>query len=134
VNILSEEIVTGLEIVSVDIVFENCEIYTVPIENINFSIELSDICNYNSYKRCAEEVRLIIKSSDNITPRFSWSYITPFYKRITQYNDITSVCLKYDDGSELDIYVPWNFEDESINSFQKPTFNTDGYLVIDIRE
>ena len=133
-NILSEEIVTGLEIVSIDLIFENCEIYTIPIANISFSIELSDIRNYNSYERYAEEVRLIVKNFDNITPYHSWTSKATFQERIIQYDDITSIRLKYNDDSEFNIITPWNiYEGEDNNTFQESTFDTYGCLVIDIR-
>jgi len=129
------------EIKSIQIVFENCEAFTVPVEHLKIfgmdNIKNSlFFCNSESIYRTttAQHTRIMIHPYANVisnmSPGFSDSKF-PF-ERINRYNDITHVNIQYTDQTSEYIAVRWEGESNQFNSYQKVDFDSKGncYIVI----
>lgn len=95
---------------SISFIFENCEYIKVPIENFkSLGIEKEGDCYSMS---------CIIEGIDNITQYTLYAeHLTPF-QRIFEYNDITSMEIKYKNGNIDNLNMIWeggnsNFYQES---------------------
>lgn len=57
------------------------------------------------------------------------------FNRITQYSDIVSIILKYQDDTEEQIYIPWKSNDpfEDLNDLLTFRYNEDGDLIIEAK-
>lgn len=128
------------DIKAIEFVFENCECVTIEalyigdvlIEGIETSIRrvaVNSICESTSCKRF--EVA-ISKEADVKVESFG----DEIYKlsRINEWNDITSVFLKYEDGSEKEILVPWVGENDCNNEAQSSFIDKHGNLYLAINE
>ena len=57
------------------------------------------------------------------------------FDRITEHDDITGLVLSFDDGSESEISIQWNDNDEFDNRNQRSTLSKlDGTLTVTVRE
>ena len=98
------------EIKSVTFVFENCEYVEIPIENFK-SLEIEK-ANDDSYS-----LSCIIEGVDKIQDSLYKEYFNPF-QRIVDYDDITSIEIKYKNGDVSNLHMIWegdysNFYQES---------------------
>lgn len=126
---------------SLKIIFENCESLTIPAEDI-LHIEINNISkNYsfiqpwyhaNSINN-ADKVVILISKDANTCKYFDvmFSNITPF-ERITRYNDITHLRLRYEDGVTESYEVTFNGEVENI--LQQSEVIDSGSLIVKIGE
>lgn len=103
---------------SIDFIFENCEYISIPIENFK-SLEIEKAGDYYSLSCIIEGVDKIILEY----PLYE-GYSNPF-QRIANYNDITSIEIKYKDGNIENLYMIWegeysnNYQDSHLLKFNK---------------
>ena len=84
---------------SIDFVFENCESMRIPIENFK-SLGIRKVGDYYS-------LFCIIDGIDNITEYTLYAeHLTPF-QRIFEYNDITSIEIRYKNRNIDNLNVIW---------------------------
>lgn len=126
---------------SVKIIFENCEALTIPAEDI-LHIEINNIsknysfldgwCHVDSINNADKAIILISKDA-NTCKYFDimFSSITPF-ERMTRYNDITHLNLRYEDGV-IESYVV-TFKGNEENELQHSEIIPSGSLMIKIGE
>lgn len=112
----------------IDLIFENCDCVTLipdmfkylSIEGImtdilvncyqyeNGELEKIKSCNYFSITINEQGLKTKVSYED-----------TSLRNRLLAGNDITSICLYFDNKKKMEIYVPWNEKNEWINSYQK---------------
>ena len=127
------------KITQIDVVFENCDFATIPIDDIeNISIyNVRESCIYvnGQIEQCfnCKKVYLQFSSAANISMSFMCANNSKFFDRVMAYGDITSIVIYYGDGTEKLYWVPWKDEDYSgeINQYQM-TEIVDGHLCIGI--
>ena len=129
------------EIISIDIILENCESYNIPVKCINFIIDLDDrniypesiLYNESPYV-CTKNVHLLITDSDEIKPFYNWS--SSILNRLSECNDITSITFNYKDQPPLRLEMPYNLNDsfDSNNTYQTTKILQRGYAIIDIKK
>ena len=95
---------------SIDFIFENCEYMRIPIESFK-SLEIEK-ANDDSYS-----LSCIIEGVDKIQDSLYKEYFNPF-QRIVDYDDITSIEIRYKNGDVNNLYMIWegdysNFYQES---------------------
>lgn len=128
------------DIKAIEFVFENCECVTIEapyigdvlIEGIETNIRrvaVNSICESTSCKRF--EVTINKEANEEVE-----SYGEKIRKlfRINDWDDITSVFLKYEDGSEKEILVPWVGENDCNNEAQSSFIDKHGNLYLAINE
>jgi len=127
------------QIECIEIGFENCEVFKVPVSSIDTLI-MNDIMeqiyvqNNNVFKhKTAEEVFLILEKLENVKPLESYS--DTFVKRALFSQDITSISLIYTCGTEEDIYVLWDDDTSNcnVNKLQQNLILPDGKFQITIK-
>jgi len=118
---------------SIDIILENCEVYTFPKEDIGY-FELSDI--REEIFRCAINVINKYKTAHCVnielfnTNRFQTNIFdeddkTDTFKRIFEGNDITQVHVKYEDNTEEQFLVDYDELNEALGA---PNKNQKSYI------
>ena len=124
---------------SVKIIFENCEALTIPAEDI-LHIEINNIsknysfldgwCHVDSINN-ADKAIIFISKDANTCKYFNvmFSNITPF-ERMTRYNDITHLNLRYEDGV-IESYVV-AFKGNEENNLQHSEVIDSGSLMVKI--
>ena len=125
---------------AIEFVFENCECVTIEapyigdvlIEGIETSIRrvaVNFICESTSCKRfevaISKEANVEIESYGEKIRKLS---------RINDWDDVTSIFLKYEDGSEKEILVPWFGESANKNKAQSSFMDKYGNLYLTINE
>lgn len=119
---------------SIGFVFENCEYFTMNAKYFG-TLDLTDFdthieriaCNAIAKMNCVGTVAMeIFPEGDGEFPSFGDS-ITKF-KRLKMFDDITSIIIIYDDGTEEEYYV--NYEGEATNKYQKTYLSKFGLLYI----
>lgn len=140
------------KIKQIDIVCENCEVYTIEskfiermyIDNLKQSIDLhpnglllKEDIGWNEIDTTCDEILLVIKD-DGIGVCSSWDIdfqylddwnMTPLYKRINQ-KDITHVDIIFEDGSNCYISVPWDERGgDFYNNFQISSISDDNKIL-----
>ena len=128
------------KIKSIDITLENCEQYNIPANCVQFmnvrgftdiiTIHWNNTGDYTQYKE-AYYFELKVKDSQNI--KAHWDFSKPFFERVHGDNDITYINLNYEDGKTFGFYVPWDYNDEQYNSYQKTYIDKDNVMTIKIR-
>ena len=128
------------DIKAIEFVFENCECVTIEapyigdvlIEGIETSIRrvaVNSICESTSCKRfevaISKEANVEIESYGEKIRKLS---------RINVWDDVTSIFLKYEDGSEKKILVPWLGESDYENEAQSSFIDKHGNLYLTISE
>ena len=128
------------DIKAIDFVFENCECVTIEapyigdilMEGIETSIRrvaVNCILESTSCKRfevaISKEANIEIESYGRKIRKFS---------RINDWDDVTSIFLKYEDGSEKEISVPWLGESDNENEAQSSFIDKYGNLYLTINE
>lgn len=131
------------QIKSVQLALENCETIEIGKEDIG-KFYVSDIkrsisrraVNSISDSLSAEEVCIQISSKANCHKSFisTWhdGEVKPF-DRLMKHDDITALCINYQDGKSEHIYVNWGGDSEYNNDYQSIAVNEntgDLYLVI----
>ena len=125
---------------AIEFVFENCECLTVDSKYIgDFSMEGFEtkimgagVCTIREYTTC-EKINLVIYKDGNITVE-SYGDKYKVFDRILSCNDITSICLKYEDDIEREIYVPWDEENNNYNNKAQSSFMSDEHLYLTINK
>ena len=127
------------KIKAIEFVFENLECLTVDSKYIgDFSMEGFEtkimgagVCSIREYTTC-EKIDLVIYKDANITVE-SYGDKYKVFDRILSWNDITIICLKYEDDIEREIYVPWEGENNYSNKAQS-SFISDEHLYLTINK
>lgn len=110
IKITDSNEVCDKDIKSIDFIFENCETMRIPIESFK-SLEIEK-ANDDSYS-----LSCIIEGVDKIQDSLYKEYFNPF-QRIVDYDDITSIEIRYKNGDVNNLYMIWegdysNFYQES---------------------
>ena len=128
------------DIKAIEFVFENCECVTIEapyigdvlIEGIETNIRrvaVNSICESTSCKR----FEVVISKEANIEIESYGEKIRKL-SRINDWDDVTSIFLKYEDGSEKEISVPWLGESDNENEAQSSFIDKYGNLYLTINE
>ena len=128
------------KIKAIEFVFENLECLTVDSKYIgDFSMEGFEtkimgagVCTIREYTTC-EKIDLVIYKDANITVE-SYGDKYKVFDRILNWNDITGICLKYEDDIEREIYVPWYEENNPYNNKAQSSFISDEHLYLTINK
>ena len=128
------------KIKAIEFVFENLECLTVDSKYIgDFSMEGFETkimgaggCTIREYTTC-EKIDLVIYKDANITVE-SYGDKYKVFDRILSWNDITSICLKYEDDIEQEIYVPWDNENDYYDNKAQSSFISDEHLYLTINK
>ena len=132
---------------SIDIVLENCEVYTFPKEDIGY-FEISDIrekifrcaCNAISKYKTAYCVNIEIFDTNRLQEDcIDSNVVADVFARIANHNDITQIHIHYEDDTEEQYLVDYNELNEALgapNKNQKSYISDLGnlYLVISEKE
>lgn len=110
---------------SIDFVFENCEYIKIPIENFK-SLEIEKE-NNDSYS-----LSCIIEGVDKIQEHTLYKEYSSPFQRIANYNDITSIEIKYKNGDIDTLYMIW--EGDYSNFYQKSRLLRFNKIKIDINK
>ena len=120
---------------TIEIVFENCEVVKIDVEKYFVAFFLSDISeNINYYgkdvskMKFAKKVQLIF---GNKCMELKDDLIGDTLLENLNRRDITSIFLVYDDKTKDHIYVPWDNSQDNVNLFQHNKFLKTS-VVIDI--
>ena len=128
------------DIKSIEFVFENCECVTIEapyigdvlIEGIETSIRRVAVNCINEYTSCKRFEVAISKEAD--VEIESYGEKIRKLSRINDWDDVTSIFLKYEDGSEKEILVSWIGEDDCNNEAQSSFIDKYGNLYLTINE
>ena len=128
------------KIKAIEFVFENLECLTVDSKYIgDFSMEGFEtkimgagVCSIREYTTC-EKIDLVIYKDANITVE-SYGDKYKVFDRILSWNDITIICLKYEDDIEREIYVPWDNENDYYDNKAQSSFISDEHLYLTINK
>ena len=128
---------------AIEFVFENCECITVDskyigdllIEGFKTNVRRLGVNAIREYTSC-ERVDLIIYKDGNTTSE-SYGDKYKVFDRILSWNDITSIYLKYEDGIEQEIFVPWDDENDcysNVNNKAQSSFVSEEHLYMTINK
>lgn len=128
------------DIKAIEFLFENCECLTIEapyigdilIEGIETNIRrvaVNFICESTFCKR----FEVAISKEANVEFESYGEKIRKLF-RINILNDVTSIFLKYEDGSEKEILVPWLGESDNKNKAQSSFIDKHGNLYLAINE
>ena len=121
----------------IELVLENCEVlefepkffYECTLEDIKEKVR-RDACNSISKIKSAGLIMLAInKEADRINKPFGAEFENPetIFERLTKYNDITSICLTFEDGIEERYYVNYD-EGDKEGMLGAPNINQDSFI------
>lgn len=130
----------------IDIVFENVESYYIPakdikrlgMRNVTRQLEYDSISQFDERLTCEVlDLELDAQAMKEL-PADQWADIgaqdvPSVYERIIRYNDIVSITLHYDDGTEEDINVPWGRYGDDVNTAMLAN-DFDGSLEVSISD
>ena len=114
-NIINFNSIRGLE--SIDICLENCDVISVPLDNITGSID------YTPGGCSTNHLFMHIVDSGEINIHSCYSKTSPC-QRLDVYNDIVAIDLMFEDGSSERVDVPWFSEDSCTNKYQTSTLSS----------
>ena len=128
------------DIKAIEFVFENCECVTIEapyigdvlIEGIETSIRRVAVNSIGEYTSCKRFEVAISKEAD--VKIESYGEKIRKLSRINDWDDVTSIFLKYKDGSEKEILVPWLGESDYENKAQSSFIDKYGNLYLAINE
>ena len=125
------------KLASIDVVFENCEVYNIPadgiyklsIEDIKYSFDVH-VNGLNKYENVGElythaytDFVWLALNEKGMNAQSGWADMfndSELFKDRVKHNDITHLDFIFDDGSELSVGVPWeDGETEWTNSLQR---------------
>jgi hypothetical protein len=124
IKITDSNEVCDKDIKSIDFVFENCETMRIPIESFK-SLEIEK-ANDDSYS-----LSCIIEGVDKIQDSLYKEYFNPF-QRIVDYDDITSIEIRYKNGDVNNLYMIW--EGDYSNFYQESCLLKFNKIKININE
>lgn len=128
------------EVKNIRIGFENCEVMdfdvkeaaSLLLDNITAMVQRFAINSVGEMTQCSEFFVELIPAANREHSPFGMDDKTTNFQRIREYDDITSVELFYDDGTSVEVYVPW--EDATtggeINKLQSSYLSENGALYI----
>lgn len=132
------------EVESIELVLENCESITVKrkyigdfwCDDITSTVARIAMNSISKYQKCKEFFLSLHKDADGIYNSFGSPSKSTVFTRLTDFPDITSVNVKYKDGSEEMYFVPWEDADESgsNNCYQTSFISKCGHIYIYIGE
>ena len=128
------------DIKAIEFVFENCECVTIEapyigdvlIEGIETSIRRVAVNSIGEYTSC-KRFEVAISKEANIEIESYGEKIRKL-SRINDWDDVTRIFLKYEDGSEKEILVPWLGESDYENKAQSSFIDKYGNLYLAINE
>lgn len=126
------------KIKAIEFVFENLECLTVDskyigdflMEGLETKIIGAGVCTIREYTTCEKIDLVIYKDANIIVESYGDKY--KVFDRILSWNDITSICLKYEDDIEREIYVPW--DGDYYNNKAQSSFMSDEHLYLTINK
>ena len=129
-------------LISVDLVFENCDFVKIDADNIEFYIsdfnEVTFICSNSTTKHemISDFSAIIEKKANKKYSEFGVGEESDktIFERITSYSDITWVQFNYDDKSRDEYVIDWGGESDYDNDFQSSEISNDGNLQIKINK
>ena len=124
IKITDSNEVCDKDIESIDFIFENCEYMRIPIESFK-SLEIEK-ANDDSYS-----LSCIIEGVDKIQDSLYKEYFNPF-QRIVDYDDITSIEIRYKNGDVNNLYMIW--EGDYSNFYQESCLLKFNKIKININE
>lgn len=125
IKITDSNEVCDKDIKSIDFIFENCEYMRIPIESFK-SLEIEK-ANDDSYS-----LSCIIEGVDKIIQDSLYEgYSNPF-QRIVNYDDITSIEIRYKNGDINKLYMIW--EGDYSNFYQESRLLRFNKIKIDINK
>ena len=125
IKITDSNEVCDKDIESIDFIFENCEYMRIPIENFK-SLEIEKV-NDDSYS-----LSCVIEGVDKIIQDSLYEgYSNPF-QRIVNYDDITSIEIRYKNGDINNLYMIW--EGDYSNFYQESRLLRFNKIKININE
>lgn len=124
IKITDSNEVCDKDIESIDFIFENCEYMRIPIESFK-SLEIEK-ANDDSYS-----LSCIIEGVDKIQDSLYKEYSNPF-QRIVNYDDITSIEIRYKNGDINNLYMIW--EGDYSNFYQESRLLRFNKIKIDINK
>lgn len=137
------------EIKEVDIVFENCEVYTVPadciyrmtIDDIKFALTMH-YNGLNEYKKPGNvtdftscEYASIILNKKGLECTSNWDEMDDekiLLKERIKHNDITQLDIVYTDDTHINILVPWEDGNSEYDNKYQHNYIKDDMIVVDI--
>ena len=136
------------ELYYIEITFENCETMSIDAQDINY-IYIDGITDSYCFRRYSEDnvfesdikeckhfVIILEETADIEHKAFGVDddVKETVFQRLTEFNDITSIEL-HKEKENITIQVPWNYENEEINSWQESKLiNNNKQLRIEIKE
>lgn len=121
----------------IELILENCEVlefepkffYECTIEDIKEKVR-RNACNSISKIKSARLIMLAInKEADDINKPFGMELEDPdtIFERLTKYNDITSICITFEDGIEERYFVDYD-EGDKKGVLGAPNINQDSFI------
>lgn len=136
----------GKKLKQIDIVLENCEVISVPIErvhhfyanNITNDIMLNEITETLDTVFYTDELEIILKQEANVELKQDYENgifdDCKVFDRLTRHNDITHTDLIFTDDTNMYLSVPYEEENPAVlgspNLFQSSRMNGNGELEI----
>lgn len=128
------------DIKAIEFVFDNCECVTIEapyigdvlIEGIKTSVRRVAVNCIGESTSC-KRFEVAISKEANVEIESYGGKIRKF-SRINDWDDVTSIFLKYEDGSEKEISVPWLGESDNENEAQSSFIDKYGNLYLTINE
>jgi len=131
-----------MKIISINLVFENCEVCNIPIEYI-YSFHIGGIAKSLSYYPYSQGFRKTDEASELMfvfTKEFLdyeglTQFDTPIAQRIKKHMDICSVMVNYDDASTKTYGIRWKGADGDCISDENPGqsfIENDGEIIIKV--
>ena len=128
---------------AIEFVFENCECITVDskyigdllIEGFKTNVRKLGVNAIREYTSCERIDLIIYKDGNTISESYGDKYSV--FDRILNWNDITSIYLKYEDDTEQEIFVPWDDENDcysNVNNKAQSSFVSDEHLYLTINK
>lgn len=114
---------------SIGLGFENCEYLDIPAEYIdNYAIDKIYHSIFPDFEfDCCEAFSLTIHAAANEIDwrkgNSNWWSSLSLFERLT-YRDLVSATLTYEDGSQQEIYLPWDENNQEVNTFHHTMLTT----------
>ena len=113
---------------SIELVFENCEVISIPAEHIKslyigkthrqlfgaqmFGSENSPLPLYMRDGIIADDIRLILNPEGNVKYTTPWNETSRVFDRLTKWNDITGIDLCFSDDTSESFTALWEDSNE----------------------
>ena len=126
----------------VQLVLENCEVIDINIKDINYMM-VDGIYEFNiigcskkvEKRRYCKEVELIINKRADKDYEVRWDESLKVFARLIKFPDIVGITYLDSNKESIEsILVPWFDYDDEDNNYQTGEIDSDGNLVIYIKE